>query len=165
MKPKAVVFSSNTGFTERYAKIFCEKTALPVYSLAEAKEKLEKGTKVVYFGWLMAGNVVGYKKAEKLFDVAAVCGTSLAPTGALAENARKSCKLPKDFPVFTVQAGMDRKKLRGGYGFGIDMLTKIMSKKKNRTAEETAMLDLLINGGDFVSEENLADILEWYKNA
>jgi len=37
-----------------------------------------------------------------------------------------------------------------------------MSKKKNRSPEEEAMLQLLVNGGDYVSEENLSEILEWY---
>ncbi len=59
---------------------------------------------------------------------------------------------------------MDHSKLNGGYGFGIKMLTKFMAKKKNRTEEEEAMLELLIKGGDYVSEENLSGILEWYKN-
>jgi len=75
---------------------------------------------------------------------------------------RKSCGLSENFPVFNVQAGMDRAKLKGGYGFGIKMLIKIMSKKKNRTAEDNAMLELLIKGGDYVCEENLAGIFDWY---
>lgn len=57
---------------------------------------------------------------------------------------------------------MNREKLKGGYAFGIKMLTKIISKKKNRSPEEEAMLELLVKGGDYVSEENLSEILEWY---
>ena len=37
-----------------------------------------------------------------------------------------------------------------------------MSKKKNRSPEEEAMLELLVKGGDYVSEENLSEVLEWY---
>ena len=113
-------------------------------------------------GWLMAGSVFGYKKAAKNYDIKAVIGTSLAPTGALVETIRKNCGVPEDFPVFNVQAGMNHAKLKGGYAFGIKMLTKIMSKKKNRSPEEEAMLELLVKGGDYVSEENLSEILEWY---
>jgi len=162
MKPSAIVYTSNTGFTKRYAEMFGEKTGLCIYSMEEAKTRLEKGTEIIYFGWLMAGSVAGYKKAAKLYDIKAVCGTSLAPTGTLVEAVRKSCGLSEDFPVFNVQAGMDRAKLKGGYGFGIKMLIKFMSKKKNRTAEDNAMLELLIKGGDYVCEENLAGIFDWY---
>ena len=57
---------------------------------------------------------------------------------------------------------MNREKLKGGYAFGIKMLTKFMSKKKKRSPEEEAMLELLVKGGDYVSEENLSEVLEWY---
>ncbi len=163
MKPSAAVYSSNTGFTERYAKMFGEKTGLPVFSIAEAKNSLAKGTAVVYFGWLMAGTVADYKKALKMFDIKALCGVSLAPTGVFAENIRKKYGLPADFPVFNVQGGMDHSKLKGIYGHMIKVLIKFMSKKKNRTPEDEAMLGLLISGGDFVSEENLSGLLDLYK--
>ena len=165
MKPKAVVYTSNTGFTERYAKMFGEKTGLAVYSAAEAKEKLEKGSKIIYFGWLMAGNVVDYKKAEKFFDIAAVCGVCLGTTGSQIKAVRKNCRLSENVPAFTVQGGMDHEKLGGGYAFGIKMLTKFMSGKKNRTGDEDAMLELLIRGGDYVSDENLGEIIKWYEES
>ena len=37
----AIVYTSNTGFTEKYAKLLGGKLFLPVYSLEEAKGKLE----------------------------------------------------------------------------------------------------------------------------
>ncbi len=159
MKPSAIVYSSNTGFTERYAKMLGEKTGLPVFSIENPPERKAA---IIYMGWIMAGSVFGYKKAAKNYDIKAVIGTSLAPTGTLVETIRKNCGVTKDFPVFNVQAGMDHSKLKGGYAFGIKMLTKFMSKKKKRSSGEEAMLELLIKGGDFVSEENLSEILEWY---
>ncbi len=36
----AIVFTSNTGHTAKYAKILGEKTGLPVYSLKEAQKSL-----------------------------------------------------------------------------------------------------------------------------
>lgn len=164
MKPLAIVYSSNTGFSERYAKMFGEKTSLPVISLSKAKSTLKKGTAIIYFGWLMAGTVKDYGKAAKLFDIKALCGVCLGTTGSQLDSVRKSCKLAEDFPVFTLQGGMDHAKLGGGYGFGIKMLTKFMSKKKNRTHDEDAMLELLIKGGDYVSEENLEKVFNWYNS-
>ena len=36
MKPTAVVYTSNTGYTAQYASLLGGETGLPVYSLAEA---------------------------------------------------------------------------------------------------------------------------------
>ena len=65
-------------------------------------------------------------------------------------------------PVFTVQGGMDLDKLRGINKMMIQMLTKSMTSKKDRTEGEDRMVYLLQNGGDYVSEEHLTAVLEWY---
>ena len=57
----AIVYTSNTGFTEKYAKLLGGKLFLPVYSLEEAKGKLAAGAEIIYLGWLMAGTVKGYR--------------------------------------------------------------------------------------------------------
>ena len=63
MKPNAIVYTSNTGYTRQYAKLLGDKTGLPVYFLDEAGAKLPPTTSVLYLGWLMAGKVQGYAKA------------------------------------------------------------------------------------------------------
>ena len=112
-------------------------------------------------GWLMAGSVVGCKKAQKRFAIAAVIGVGLGDTGAQDEAARKACRLPADVPVFTVQGGMDHARLKGGYKVGITLLTRVMAAKKNRTPDEDKMLALLQKGGDYVSEKELTAVLAW----
>ena len=42
MNLKAVVYTSNTGETEKYAKAFAVKENLPCMELKEAEESLEK---------------------------------------------------------------------------------------------------------------------------
>ena len=162
MSAKAIVYTSNTGYTERYAKMLGEKTGLPVYALKEVGKKLEKGTPIIYLGWLMAGSVKGYNKAAKKYEVCAVCGVGLSDTGAMQEDVRKAHNLPGEMPVFTVQGGMDLDKLRGINKMMIQMLTKSMTSKKDRTEGEDRMVYLLQNGGDYVSEEHLTAVLEWY---
>lgn len=61
----AIVYTSNTGHIAQYAKLLGEKTGLLVYELSTALKKLEKGTSVIYLGWLFANSVKGYKKAVK----------------------------------------------------------------------------------------------------
>jgi len=161
MNTTAIVYTSNTGFTAQYAAMLSEKLALPAYTLADALTNLPKATPIIYMGWLMAGSVVGCRKAAKRFAIEAVIGVGLGDTGAQDDAARKACKLPADVPVFTVQGGMDHAKLKGGYKMGISLLTKVMSAKKNRTPDENKMLDLLIKGGNYVSEKELSAVLAW----
>ncbi len=161
MNATHIVYESNTGFTARYAAMLSQKLGIPAAPLAEAVKSLPAGTPVIHMGWLMAGSVVGYKKATKRFAIAAVIGVGLGDTGAQDDAARKACKLPAEVPVFTVQGGMDHQKLKGGYKLGITLLTKAMAAKKNRTPDEDKMLDLLIKGGDYVSEKELATVLAW----
>ena len=161
MNATAIVYTSGTGYTARYAALLSEKLGLPAHTLADAVKSLPAGTPVIYMGWLMAGSVKDCKKAAKRFAIRAVIGVGLGDTGAQDAAARKACALPADVPVFTVQGGMDLEKLRGPYKFAIKMLTKAMAAQKNRTPGEDRMLELLQKGGDYVSEKELAAVLAW----
>ena len=163
-KPTAIVYVSNTGRTARYAKLIAGKTGLPVYELTEAKKALAKKTSIIYCGWLMASNVKDYRKAARRYNVVALCGVGLCPTGELLTEVRKATGLPAETPLFTLQGGMDRSALTGIYGSMIDFLIKSMEKKKDPSEKDTAMLEMLKAGGDFVSEENLGAIFEWYES-
>ena len=161
MNATAIVYTSATGYTARYAALLSEKLALPVHTLADAEKSLPAGTPIIYMGWLMAGSVKDYKKAAKRFAIDAVIGVGLGDTGAQDDAARKACRLPADVPVFTVQGGMDLQKLHGPYKFAIKLLTKGMAAQKNRTPSEDRMLALLQKGGDYVSEKELSAVLAW----
>ena len=161
MKPEAIVYTSNTGFTRRYADMLGKKTGLPVYEISNAKEAY--GRRIIYMGWLMAGTVKDYARAAKKFDVQAVCGIGLSPTGALLKEVRNGSKIPEKTALFTMQGGMDHSKLKGLYKFMINMLVKVLSGKKDKSQGESAMLKMIIDGGDFVNEKNLSDVYRWFK--
>lgn len=161
-RPTAIVYVSNTGRTARYARMIGEKTGLPVYELTEAKKSLPKKTPVIYCGWLIASHVKDYKKAARRYTVTALCGVGLCPTGELLAEVRKATGLPAETPLFTLQGGMDRGALTGMYASMINMLERVMTKKKNPTEEDKAMVAMLREGGDFVNEENLSAFLAWY---
>lgn len=162
MKIKAIVYSSNTGLTEKYAKMFSEKTGLPAYRVTEVPGEFG-GTSVIYMGWLMAGVVRDYGKAHKRYNVRAVCGIGLCDTGSMDDQVRNTNAVPDDVPVFTLQGGMLHDELKGGYKMGIKILTKAMDAKKKKSEDEERMLELLKTGGDLVREDNLAAVLEWYE--
>ena len=166
-KPTAIVYTSNTGYTRQYAELLGEKTGLPVYSLEDAGKTLPEQSSIVYLGWLMAGNVQGYAKAAKAFSVEAVCGVGMGATGSQMQDLQKANAIPDGLPVFTLQGGFDLKRLRGIYKLMMTVMAKTagkgLARKENRTPDEDAMLDLLLNGGSRVSAENLAAVLAWYE--
>ena len=166
MKPIAVVYTSNTGFTAEYARLFGEETGLRVLSLEEAEKTLARGSEIIYLGWLMAGKVQGYGKAAKRYHICAICGVGMGATGSQQSDVRKTNALPEKLPVFTMQGGFDLTKLHGVYRLMMTVMKKTvgrgLSEKPGRTPEEDAMLELLLRGGSRVSRENLADVLAWY---
>ena len=167
MKPSAIVYTSNTGFTAQYASLLGGETGLPVYSLEDALKSLPQSSPIVYLGWLTAGKVQGYDKAVTKFNLQALCAVGMAKCGSQMEDVRKSNNLPQGLPLFTLQGGFDLKKLRGIYRLMMLVMSKTVAKKlaakPDRTPDEEDMLDLFQNGGNRVSLENLRPVLAWYE--
>ena len=140
-----------------------EQIGLPVYSLEEANTQLSYGSPVIYLGWLHASHVKGYSKASKRFALCAVCGVGLCDTGTLTSEVRKATSIPEDIPLFTLQGGIDHSRLKGMDKLMISMLTKGLAAKKQRSAQDERMLELLSGDESFVSPENLSEVLQWYR--
>ena len=162
----AIIYTTNTGSTERYARLLAQETGLPAYSLAEAKKRGFAGAEVIYLGWIMAGSVKGYAEAAKRYRVRAVCGVGMGQTGTQTDSVRKKSAIPSDIPLFTLQGNFDVKKLRGVYRPMMEIMVKTAGKslaeKKDRTPEEDDMLGMMLHGGERVKAENLRAVLDWY---
>ncbi len=162
----AIIYTTNTGSTERYAKLLAQKTGLPAYSLAEAKKRVFAGAEVIYLGWIMAGSVKGYAKAAKRYRVRAICAVGMGQTGTQTDSVRKKSGIPADIPLFTLQGNFDVKKLHGVYRPMMEIMVKTAGKglaeKSNRTPEEDDMLDMMFHGSERIKEENLSTVLDWY---
>ena len=159
---KAIVYTSKTGHTAEYAKIIGEKMNLSVYSLKDAKKRIKEKTEILYLGWLFASHIKGYKKANAKYNIRAVCAVGLCDTGALLAEVRNVNKIPENIPLFTLQGGMDRSKLRGIHKWMIQMLQKGLSAQAQRSESEERMLCLLAQDANYVSEENLSALMKWY---
>ena len=162
----AIIYTTNTGSTERYARLLAERTGLPVYSLIEAKKMVSTGAEVIYLGWIMAGSVKGYAVATKRYKVRAVCAVGMGQTGTQTDSVRKKSEIPADIPLFTLQGNFDVKKLRGVYRPMMEIMVKTAGKalaeKTDRTPEEDDMLDMMLHGGERVKAEHLRAVLDWY---
>ena len=162
----AIIYTTNTGSTARYAELLACATGLPAYSLAEAKSAVSTGAEVIYLGWIMAGSVKGYAEAAKRYRVRAVCGVGMGQTGTQTDSVRKKSAVPANIPLFTLQGNFDVKKLHGVYRIMMEIMVKTAGKglaeKSDRTPEEDDMLDMMRCGGERVKEANLSAVLDWY---
>lgn len=162
----AIIYTTNTGNTEHYAKLLAQKTGLPAYSLAEAKKRVFAGTEIIYLGWIMAGSVKGYAEAAKHYQVRAVCGVGMGQAGTQTDSVRKKSAIPAGIPLFTLQGNFDVKKLHGVYRLMMEIMVKTAGKglaeKSDRTPEEDDMLDMMLHGGERVKAENLSAVFDWY---
>lgn len=165
MEPKAIVYTSHTGHTRQYALMLGEQTALPVYSLDEAVSALPGGSPVLYLGWVYASHVQGFARAAKHFSVCAVCGVGLCDTGTMLPEVRKASSIPAEIPLFTLQGGLERGRLKGVHKLLISMLTKSLASQKQRTEQDERMLELLSRDGSYVSGENLTEVLNWVQRS
>jgi len=157
MRASAIVYCSNTGFTKRYAKLLGEKTGLPVYDL-NGRDLPVNGAKVVYLGWLMAGSVKGLKKAQKRWNVLALCPVGMAPGG-------QEEKLRQQFPqgaLFYLQGGYDHQRLTGVPKMMMNVMYKSMKAKQGKGDPAADFLvDTVEHGGDWVSGDSLAPVISW----
>ena len=113
---KAIVYESYTGHTASYAKLLAERARLPVYSRKDAKTALRPGDPIVYMGWLNAGNVMGFSRARKRYDVRALCAVGMTERlgDVQVDGIRKKYALA-ELPVFYLAGGFEMDKLRGIY--------------------------------------------------
>lgn len=162
MMPTAIVYTSKTGFTRQYAQLLGKGLRLPVYSLEDALYGLDQGSPILYLGWIHASAIRDYRKASKSFTLCAVCGVGLCDTGTLTDQVRKATAIPASIPLFTLQGGFDRSKLKGLDKLMISMLVKGLSAQEKRSEQDERMLALLQTDGNYVSPENLKGVLDWY---
>lgn len=163
---KIIIYTSNTGTTAEYANLLGKKTGLPVYSLDDARNKVEIGSEIIYLGWIMASGIKGYKTAAKKYKICAACAVGMGGTGTQINEVRRKNAVPDNIPLFTLQGGFDIKKLHGVYKMMMNMMVKTAGKgladKTDRTPDEDRILEMMLHGGNYVSEENLKSVLEWY---
>ena len=161
---KAIVYESHAGHTRAYACLIGEKTDLPVYSLQEAAEKLEKGTEVLFMGWLMAGILKGFRKARRRYQIRAVCAVGMGHhTPAAAEKIARQNGAGK-LPVFLIRGGLDMAKLSPVYRMMMNKLLSVLEKKKEKTEEIQGLIDVAKSRDDLpITEEAAAHVLAYMK--
>lgn len=163
----AIIYTSNTGYTKEYAELLSKTICIPAVSIDEAKDYIHSGAEIIYMGWLMAGNIKGYKKAKKKYLIQAVVGVGIADPVFQRDFVIKSNSIGDSMPLFLLQGGFDMGRLKGFYRFMMKVASAKMQKgllqKTDKSSGDEIALKLICNGGSAVKQENLSKIIEWYR--
>lgn len=156
MNASAIVYTSATGFTAQYATLLHHQTGLPLYRLEDVGE-LPGSTRVLYLGWLCAGQIKGLKKAVKHLTVAGVCAVGMAP--AAEDSALRQGNRLGQLPLFYLRGGYAPARVRGIYRLMMAGMTAVLSRR--RDAPSRAALEAIRLGADWVSASQLTPVLNW----
>ena len=151
-----IVYESNTGFTERYAKTLSEKTGIEALPLKSAKKAVPKGNDVVFLGWVMANKVSGLDTAQRLWNIAALAPVGMNPLSEQNDKALIAAN-KIECPMFYLPGGLNIKKLDAVQRIMLNMVRSNL-EKQNRPEYKDA-IEMLKNGGDWFSEEYLSDLI------
>lgn len=160
---EAIIYTSGTGSTKRYAEMLGEKLAKPVFALSDAPEELN-GKEVIYMGWVMASAIQGLPDAMGKYDVKAVCAVGLLGISDDGKNEEELIsKNGIQVPLYVLPGCFNVKKLTGIYKIMMGMMVKKveseMKKKENLSEKERMALKAFTDGIDLVDEANLEKIL------
>lgn len=160
---KAIVYESNTGFTQKYAIMLGEKTGLEVFYLEAAKNELQKGDEIFFLGWVCAGKISGYAKAAKLFSVKGVAAVGIMfPDETTVPQLKENNKI-NDIPLFYLQGGVAPERLSVIKRKILSMVAKTVEKAGAKNDGEREIIDALRIGGDFVDPEKLEEIIVYFQ--
>ena len=161
---KAIVYNSNTGFTKQYAYSFATSTGLPIYTLKEAKKKLNKNDKIIYFSWIADDKIYKINKAKR-YDIAyaAAVGMNLY-SDELIELIKKRSKFEN---IYYLQGGIRWRMLKPSQRIMMKLILwmlKRKNKKNKLTEDEKVVLDRMNYGYETVDLDSLKFLIEWYNN-
>lgn len=169
-----VIYTSQTGFTRKYATWLCKKMDADLLTLQEAKklkkEQLDAYDALAYGGWAMAGSVVNSKwflqkaSAWKTKKLAIFCvGASpvedeevqVALDKLLTDEQKRYIK------AFYCPGGLDYSKMKAPSKLAMKALVSALKKKKNPSKREKDMAELLANSYDISDEKYIEPIVEY----
>lgn len=171
-----IVYSSQTGFTKRYAQWLSEELDAEVMPIDTAKKKspdyFGDADAIVYGGWAMGGKIVNSEwftkkipawKGKKLVlfcvgaspnenpDVEAALGN------VLTEEEQKNAK------AFYCQGGLSYEKMKLSSKLAMKAFAAMVKNKKNASEKEKVMGDMISHSYDISDKKYIIPIVEYLR--
>lgn len=167
-----VIYKSKTEFTKRYAEIIAQEVNGMLMDIKEVTvEKMSEYDVVVYGGGLYAGMINGYKKAKEMFDKSTSKQFILFATGGTPNEAIEqidevwrnnlSAEELESIPHFYMQGGICYEKMSFSNRAIMKMMSKVLSKKKNKDSAEEGFAQAIKSSYDISSKEYAEPLIKY----
>ncbi len=169
-----IVYTSQTGFTQKYAEWLGERMQGDVLTLKEAQKKdaafFDSYQAIVYGGWAMAGRVTKSKwfldKSEGWKDkrLAMFCVGGAPNDNPNTEVMLKSLLTDEQnsrIKVFYCPGGFNYEKMSATSRFAMKMFAASLKKKKDATEEEREMAEKISSSYDISDKKYTEPIAEY----
>ena len=151
---KVIMYKSKTGHTERYAKMLSEELDIPCYSYKEAK--VNDNDEVIFLSYIYASKIMGLSKVLNKYNVKVIIAVgALAYSKDYVNTLKQTNNIDK--PFFYLRGGIDYSKLNFIFRKFLPIIGKDIAK------DDKELLNLFNNGGDFVTKDNLKDVINHLK--
>ncbi len=166
-----VVYTSQTGFTRRYAGWLAEKTGADLKDLSEAK-KMDFGgyDAIVYGGWACAGNIskLSWFKGNlakwegKKLAVFCVGGSPMeSPDIQPALHKLFTEEEQKKVGIFYCPGGFDYEKMSAPSRMMMKMFIKALKAKKDKTPDDEEMIRMISGSYDISDPKYIEPIVSY----
>ena len=169
-----VIYTSQTGFTKKYAEWIAKRLQADLLDVRDAKKKkkdeFDQYDAIIYGGWVMAGKVTQSKwflakapawKGKKL--VVYVVGASPMEAPDVEASMKKVLTDEQRgyIQAFYCQGGLDYDKMNKPSKMAMKMLISILNKKKDPTEKDKAMVEMISHSYDISDEKYIEPIVEY----
>lgn len=158
-----IIYQTNTGSSEEYARLLSEKISAPCVSLSESAD-IPADEEIIFIGWIMAGAIQGFPEAQQKFsNIRCVCAVGMMTTEKAKDEIAK--KNNTELPLFILPGNFHLDRLKGMYKMMMSMAMKMIKAKLKEEGGENAdkMIAAFDNGIDMVDAEKLNDVIEFLK--
>lgn len=156
-----IIYSTNAGSTERYAKMLSEKLSCPMVKTAKAGE-IDENEDIIFMSWVMAGTLQDYASVSAKFkNIKAVCAVGMFSDDSKLPEVKEKNGIESE--LFLLPGAFNINKLTGMYKMMMGMAMKMIKGKLKDSDDPKAreMAEKFEEGFDFVSEENLSKVVEF----
>ena len=151
---RVIIYKSKTGHTERYARMLSKELHIPCYSYKDAK--VSKNDEIIFLSYIYASKIMGLSKILKKYNVKVIIAVGALAYSKDYLNTLKNTNNIK-LPLFYLRGGIDYSKLNFFFRKFLPVIGKDLAK------DDKELLNLFKNGGEFVTKDNLKEIINYLK--
>ena len=169
-----IIYTSQTGFTKKYAEWLTSKMGGDLLELKEAQKKDDAFFRdyeaIVYGGWVMAASVVKVKwflnksaswKGKKLAVFCVGGSPNDNPDVEVMLKNMMTDEQREYIKAFYCQGGFNYERMNAPSRLAMKMFVSALKKKKDPTEEEKIMTQMVATSYDISDEKYLEPVIDY----